>query len=73
MDAQQTDVVVDRKRYFVVLVAAAIIALMRSTICNMDSIEESDLSSGESDTDLEQENNNLETHIDEIITEVFGQ
>lgn len=40
---------------------------------NMDSVEESDSSSGESDTDLEQDNYNLETHVDGIMTEVSGQ
>ena len=39
----------------------------------MDSVEESNSSSDESDTALEQDNYNLETHVDEIMTEVFGQ
>ena len=36
-------------------------------------MEESDSSSDDTDTDPEQDDDNLETYVDQIMTEVFGQ
>ena len=41
--------------------------------CNTDNTEESDWSSSESNTDLEQENDIVEMCVDQTMIEVFGQ